>query len=116
MASPLDYKIIGERLQKARKSKKITQAQLAESLDISNTSISRIERGDLKVGLPRLYAICEKLNISASSILTGLPSLPSSMPLNSEFQQLLSNSSFSEQKMIYEIAKTVIKVNKELNS
>ena len=116
MALSLDYKIIGERLQKARKSEKMTQAQLAESLGISNASISRIERGDLKVGLPRLYKICEKLNISAGSILTGSPTTQSSIPLKSEFQELLSNSSFSEQKMIYEIAKTVIKVNKEFNS
>ncbi len=116
MALPLDYKIIGERLQKARKTKKLTQEQLAESLGISNGSISRMERGDLKVGLPRLYKICDKLGVSASSILTGNPQEQQAIPLESEFQNLLSNSSFSEQKMIYEIAKTVIKVNREFNS
>lgn len=116
MALPLDYKIIGERLQKARKAKKLTQEQLAESLGISNGSISRIERGDLKVGLPRLYKICDKLDISASGILTGTPQIQQSIPLEAEFQNLLNNSSFSEQKMIYELAKTVIKVNKEFNS
>jgi len=59
----LDYSIIGNRIKTIRKKKKITQATLAEALDVSDSTISRIERGDLKVSLSRLNQICEVLEV-----------------------------------------------------
>ncbi len=67
----LDYSIIGERLKKARKDKKLTQEQLAEKLDVSVAFLSRVERGDVKINLPRLNQVCDILDISISYILTG---------------------------------------------
>jgi len=59
----LDYSIIGNRIKTIRKKKKITQATLAEALDVSDSTISRIERGDLKLSLSRLNQICEVLEV-----------------------------------------------------
>ena len=53
----IDYKIIGERLKKARLSKKLTQENLAESLNISIAYLSRIETGTTKINLKRLNEI-----------------------------------------------------------
>ena len=39
----LDYSIIGNRIKTIRKKKKITQATLAEALDVSDSTISRID-------------------------------------------------------------------------
>ena len=60
----LDYKKIGERVKKARRIEGITQAKLAELADISNTYISRIERGVKKASLESLAKISRILHVS----------------------------------------------------
>ena len=47
----VDYKLIGERLKKARLEKGMTQDNLAESLNVSIAYLSRIETGTTKVNL-----------------------------------------------------------------
>lgn len=41
-----DYGLMGERIKQARKSKRYTQAQLAEIIDMSSKNFSQIERGE----------------------------------------------------------------------
>ncbi len=41
-----DYGLMGKRLKQARKTKRYTQAQLAEIIDMSSKNFSRIERGE----------------------------------------------------------------------
>ena len=61
----IDYVAIGKRIQKARKKKHMTQRVLAESVDISASHLSNIERGKKPVGLLTLLKICNALNITA---------------------------------------------------
>ena len=103
----LDYSIIGERLKKARKDKKLTQEQLAEKLDVSVAFLSRVERGDVKINLPRLNQVCDILDISISYILTGSGS-NSKNYLNEDFSNLLKDCSPEKIKLIYDIAKVII--------
>ena len=103
---PLDYIIIGQRLKKARKAKKMTQEELAEKLDVSIAFLSRIERGNSQVNLKRLVQICEILEVSPGEILNGVSS-KSSQYLDSEFASLLKDCSSEQQKLIYDIAKVV---------
>ena len=70
----IDYKIIGERLKTARVNKKLTQEALAEQMDVSVVYISRIERGNSKINLPRLNQICTILGVSEGQILNGVAS------------------------------------------
>ncbi|MFR2534254.1 MAG: helix-turn-helix domain-containing protein [Clostridia bacterium] len=107
----IDYTVIGERLKKARKAKKLTQEDLAEQLDVSIAFLSRIERGSSQVNLKRLTQICEILEISEGDILNGVSS-KSNKYLDSEFADLLKNCSSEKQKLIYDVAK-VIAGNKE---
>ena len=65
----IDYVAIGKRIQKARKKKHMTQRVLAESVDISASHLSNIERGTKPVGLLTLLKICNALNITADSVL-----------------------------------------------
>ena len=99
----IDYKIIGERLKKARLSKKLTQENLAESLNISIAYLSRIETGTTKINLKRLNEICNILEISESSILSGATD-DSSNYLNSDLSEILKNCSPEKQRLIYKIA------------
>ena len=61
---PLDYTIIGQRLKKARKAKKMTQDELSEKLDVSIAFLSRIERGTSEVNLKRLAEIARYLDVT----------------------------------------------------
>ena len=103
----LDYSIIGERLKKARKTKNLTQEQLAEKIDVSVAFLSRVERGDVKINLSRLSQICDILDISLSYILTGVGS-NSKDYLSDEFSNLLKNCPPDKLKLIYDIAKVII--------
>jgi len=67
----LDYKAIGGRIKKARRIKSMTQAELAELADISNTYISRIERGVKKASLESLAKISIILNTSLDILVFG---------------------------------------------
>ena len=102
----IDYKIIGERLKKARLSKKLTQENLAESLNISIAYLSRIETGTTKINLKRLNESCNILEISESSILSGATD-DSSNYLNSDLSEILKNCSPEKQRLIYKIANII---------
>ena len=52
-----DYKLIGERIKRMRKSNGMTQEVLAEHLDVSIGYVSQVERGITKISLDLLAAI-----------------------------------------------------------
>ena len=60
-----DAKQFGKRLQKLRKSRKITQAELAEKLLLSEDTISNIENGKTTCMPEHLTKICQIFNVSA---------------------------------------------------
>ena len=53
----IDYKLVGERIKRARKSKGITQENMAERLNVSIGYVSQVERGVTKISLDLLVAI-----------------------------------------------------------
>jgi len=102
----LNYTIIGTRLKQARINKKITQEELAESLDLSVAYISRIECGTTKINLKRLSEICALLDISEGEVLGGT-STDSDSYLNKAFDDLLKNCPPEKIDLIYKIAKVI---------
>ena len=107
----LDYSIIGERLKKARKNKKLTQEQLAEKIDVSVAFLSRVERGDVKVNLNRLNQICDILGVTLVYALTGNETIAKNY-LSDEFSSLLKECSPEQAKLIYNIAKVIVNEKK----
>lgn len=103
----IDYRLIGERIKKARIEKKITQKTLAEKVGVSIAFLSRIERGSSQLNLKRLTQICNILDISEGSILNGA-SEGSDSYLEKDFVELLNKCTDKQKKIIYEIAKTII--------
>ena len=108
----LDYSIIGERIRKSRIEKKLTQEKLAEELNVSVAFISRIERGSTHINLKRLSQICALLDIDEGSILNGT-SMDSKNYLSDEFSELLKGTSTETQRLIYDIARIIIKESKK---
>ncbi len=62
---------IGQRIQEKRIEKGIAGVDMAVYLDITANSYSRIERGEVKCDIPKLFVICQMLDISADYILFG---------------------------------------------
>lgn len=102
----IDYSIMGERLKKARLSKKLTQEDLAEEMDVSVAFLSRIERGKSPINLKRLNQLCSLLDISEGYILSGTSS-NSETYLVEDFKSILDSCSSKKQKLIYDIAKVI---------
>lgn len=67
----IDYKRIGERIKESRRRNNMTQANLAELADISDTYISRIETGMKKASLGSLAKIAYELNTSLDFLVFG---------------------------------------------
>ena len=59
----MDQEKIGKFIAKCRKENKLTQAQLAERLNVSDKSISRWENGKKMNNISLFEPLCEILNI-----------------------------------------------------
>lgn len=103
----IDYKIIGERLKKARNDKKMTQEVLADKMEVSIAFLSRVESGSSHLNLKRLIQICEILEVSAGEILDGTAS---NVPdyLEKDFKELLDKATTDKKELIYRITKTIV--------
>ena len=108
----IDYNIVGERIKKARLEKQLTQENIAEKLNVSVAFLSRIERGTSHINLKRLHQICSILDVSEGYLLSGTYD-DSNNYLNEEFKELLEKCTPEQQRLIYNIAKTIIENNKE---
>lgn len=64
-------KQIGIRIVERRKELKLTQEQVAESMNVSIQMISNIERGNKAIKIDNLLKLCDILKTSTDYILTG---------------------------------------------
>lgn len=64
----IDEKLVSQRIKEIRKSRKMTQKQLAVLLNTSQSTISSYESGKTLILTAFLYEMCIKLNISADYI------------------------------------------------
>lgn len=73
MGKPITHKQIlekfGQKMQKVRQLKGITQEELAATLGMHRTYIGLIERGERNPTIRTLYKIAKALKISASELL-----------------------------------------------
>ena len=81
-------KLVGSRIQEARKEQGISQNQLAELLNISVSHLSAIECGRSNFGVDILMRITEVLKVSADSLLRTI--------YGTEFEALLKGCSPAE--------------------
>ncbi len=65
-------KIVGQNIKTIRKSKEITQEQMAESLNKSINFVSLLENGSSGASEPTIVDICNTLRVDANSIFKGL--------------------------------------------
>ena len=104
----IDYKIVGERIKKARKMKGLSQEELCKKIGFSVAFLSRVERASSRINLKRLSQICDILEVDIGTILSGT-SNDTSQYLSNDFKEILEKCTNEQKKIIYEIAKTIIK-------
>ncbi|KIL37756.1 hypothetical protein SD71_03240 [Cohnella kolymensis] len=99
--------MIGNRIRKAREDKGITQEILAESMDVSNAYISKIERGRTPVNLDNLDKICAVLETSPEYILHGTNTSTDEYMRN-EIIDMLQGCSAEKIKLIAQVIKPIV--------
>jgi len=66
----MDYYAIGQRIRKFRKSRGLSQEELAEKIGISTTHMSHIETGNTKLSLPVFVDLASVLEVRADELLS----------------------------------------------
>jgi transcriptional regulator with XRE-family HTH domain len=68
---------IGKAAREARLRKKLTQADVAERVKLTDEVYGRIERGDMTPSTPTLIKLCTVLGLRATTFKVGMGVLPS---------------------------------------
>lgn len=110
---PNYYEIIGRKIQTIRKQRELTQEELAEKLNVSIVFLSRVERGKVKISLPRLIQIANVLNVSLGNLLVEntIINVGDMEYVTAEFEELLKKCSRKQQRFIYEVVELVVDMN-----
>ncbi len=89
--------VVGQKIRQIRKSRRLTQADLASRIGVTQSDLSRMENGEYKVGLDTLFRILQVFELSMSRFFEE-PSVeapdadePASPDPASETQQLVSD-------------------------
>ena len=61
--------LVGKRITKMRKAKRLTQDKLALFAKIDRSYVGRIERGEVNITIEKLYEIAETLDCDAKELL-----------------------------------------------
>lgn len=105
-------KPVGKRIQEARKAIGLTQADLADRLDISVSHMSSIETGRANFGVETLMRITEILKVSADSLLrTDIPEV--SGIYAGDMEQLLTDCTAAETESLMTMLRQMKEVLKK---
>jgi transcriptional regulator with XRE-family HTH domain len=114
----LDFNIIGLRVKESRLQKQMSQAVLAERIDMSVTYISHIETAKKQASLETLVRIADVLGVTMDVFLYGNQA-NNLAEYQTELLQLLEDCTSYEKRIIYEIAfaaKMSVRNNKRLQN
>ncbi len=111
----LNYALIGLRIKKIRKSKKMTQDKLSELSGISPQHLSQIESAKTKLSLPTLINICNALNVTTDKILCDVLSADTANEISSDITDVFKDCSADEAFLMLAVAeklKTTLRLKK----
>lgn len=100
-------KIIGKRIQEARKKKGMTQEQLSEAINVSPHYLSALERGIYNIKLETLIKILNCLECSADEVFYDVVNKSSKLSANRLSSKLEALPS-EEQDKILAVVETMI--------
>ncbi len=93
-------RILGEKIKEIRKKRKITQAELAELINVDSKYISRIETSNGTPSLEVVENIAGALNVEIKELF-DVSCLKTKKELDAEICEMLKNIDIKETRIIY---------------
>lgn len=101
----IDYVAVGKRIRTARNNLKLTQAKLAEMIEVASSYISEIERGKSICSLVTIAKISKALNANLDNLIFGI----NVSNADSTFKELLKSIPEENQKFFIELCINIAK-------
>ncbi len=70
---PVQVELVGRKIRQLRRQRKLTQVELAEKIGIHQSDLSRMEKGEYKVGLDTLLRILGMFNLGIGEFFEERP-------------------------------------------
>lgn len=102
----MDYKRLGERIREERLRLNLTQAQLAEDIDISDTYMGAIERGERSLTLDTLVRLVNRLGVTVDYMLSDSVS-DSDSNIMEQFKQIIDCQPLERKQMAINVLRTI---------
>jgi transcriptional regulator with XRE-family HTH domain len=102
----MDYKRLGKRIREERLRLKLTQAQLAEDIEISDTYMGAIERGERSLTLDTLVRLVNRLGVTVDYLLSDSVS-DSDSNIMEQFKQIVDRQPLERKQMAINVLRTI---------
>lgn len=102
----IDYDLIGQRIRAARKGLEITQEQLAELTEFTESHICHIENGKTKLSLSAIVTIANALYVSVDELLYDNLD-KKEIILQQEMMEVLKDCTNAEYKTIIAVVRSL---------
>jgi transcriptional regulator with XRE-family HTH domain len=102
----VDYKRLGERIREERQRLNLTQATLAEAVDISDTYMGAIERGERSLTLDTLVRLVNRLGVTVDYMLADYVS-ESDPNILAQFKQITDNQPLERKQLAIKVLRTI---------
>ena len=102
----MDYKRLGKRIREERRRLNLTQAELAEAIDISDTYMGAIERGERSLTLGTLVRLVNRLGVTVDYMLSDSVSNNDSN-LIEQFKQIIDCQPLERKQMAINVLRTI---------
>lgn len=102
----MDYKKLGERIREERRHLGLTQAQLAESIDISDTYMGAIERGERSLTLDTLVRLVNRFGVTIDYMMAESVSDTDSHIID-QFKQIIDRQPLERKQMAINVLRTI---------
>lgn len=102
----MDYKKLGERIREERRRLNLTQAQLAEAIDISDTYMGAIERGERSLTLDTLVRLVNRLGVTVDYLLSDSVTDTDSNIME-QFKQIIDRQPLERKQMAVSVLRTI---------
>lgn len=108
----IDYKAVGMRIRKKRRSLGLTQEYVSEKVDVSASFYSHIENATRKAGMNTFVRISAVLDISLDYMMFGKHDIPSNLiqddpAIKTIFNEVLSMDE-NEKQLLIDIMKSIM--------
>ncbi len=102
----MDYKRLGQRIREERRKLNLTQAELAEAVDISDTYMGAIERSERSLTLDTLVRLVNRFGVTVDYMLADSVSDNDSNIL-AQFRQIIDNQPLERKQLAIKVLRTI---------